>query len=81
MKTAKANAIALMPERRWYQHRLRTLLLVLVATAMGMGAVNWFLLLKVRFFVLLDYGGSHFTARPSLACQCREIARCWLTKA
>ena len=42
---------------------------------------NWFLLLKVRFFVLLDYGGSHFTARPSLACQCREIARCWLTKA
>jgi hypothetical protein len=41
MKTAKANAIALMPERRWYQHRLRTLLLVLVATAMGMGAVNW----------------------------------------
>ena len=41
MRKIKPRPAAPNPERRWYRRRLRTLLFVLIATALGMGVAKW----------------------------------------
>ena len=41
MRKIKSQPVALNPKSRWHQYRLRTLLLVLVATALAMGVAQW----------------------------------------
>lgn len=41
MRKIKPQPAALNPKPRWYKHHLRTLLLVLVGTALAMGVAEW----------------------------------------
>ena len=41
MRKIKAQTATLNPQRRWYQYRLRTLLLVLLGIALAMGVAKW----------------------------------------